>query len=126
MTVYKVLIVGLGGFFGSATRYATTRFIDDRLNTFFPFGTFTVNLAGSFVLGLVFALATRKPEVTEHWRLFLGAGFCGGFTTFSAFTFENLNLLQQKMIPTAAVYIALSLFAGIAAVAFGAWVSRFF
>lgn len=125
MNLYTLLIIGLGGFVGSTLRYLTVRLVDSKFNTLFPFGTLTVNIVGSFLLGLVFMLATRKAGLTENARLFLGVGFCGGFTTFSAFAMENFNLLEQKLIGTALLYIIISVVIGISALAAGIWASRF-
>lgn len=125
MNLYKLLLVGLGGFIGSISRFATVRFVDIRLNAVFPYGTLSVNLIGSFVLGAVYALTLRHTNSAEGWRLFLGAGFCGGFTTFSAFALENFNLLEQKMIGTSVLYMAVSLVAGLLAMAAGVWIARF-
>ncbi|WP_276372968.1 fluoride efflux transporter CrcB [Chryseolinea sp. H1M3-3] len=125
MNLYHLLIIGLGGFVGSVFRYVTVRLVDDKLNALFPYGTLTVNIIGSFLLGIIYMLAIRKTGLTENGRLFLGVGFCGGFTTFSAFTLENFNLIQQKLIGTSVLYISLSVVAGILALAAGVWVSRF-
>jgi CrcB protein len=125
MTFYNMLIVGIGGFLGSVARFVTARTVDDKLNAVFPYGTLAVNLIGSFIVGFVYTLAVRKAGMPEHWRLFLGVGFCGGFTTFSAFAWENLNLLQQKLVYTSVFYISVSLVAGILAAAAGSWCSRF-
>jgi CrcB protein len=125
MTFYNLLIVGLGGFLGSIARFVTGRMIDEKMNAVFHYGTLTVNLVGSFIVGFVYTLAIRKGIVPEHWRLFLGVGFCGGFTTFSAFAWENMNLLQQKLVFTSILYISVSLVAGIFAVVAGSWCSRF-
>ena len=119
-------MVGLGGFLGSITRFIASKSIDDKLNVAFPYGTLTVNILGSFILGFVYALAMRKADFPETWRLLLGAGFCGGFTTFSAFAWENLNLIQGRLLSSSILYILLSLFAGFLAVWSGAWFSRFF
>jgi CrcB protein len=124
MDIYKLLAVGLGGTLGSVARYITVRAIDQRLNAVFPFGTLAVNIVGSFILGLVYTVALRKTGMNENWRIFLGAGFCGGFTTFSAFAWENLGLLQQKNFGMAVTYIIGSLFLGIIAVLLGVWAGR--
>ena len=126
MDIYKFIAVGLGGLLGSLMRFVTSRSIDEKLNSIFPFGTFTVNVLGSFILGLVYALSIRKLGLSENWRLFLGAGFCGGFTTFSTFAWENMNLLSQKNFMVPAGYIAASLIAGIIAVFLGVWAGRSF
>jgi fluoride exporter len=125
MDVYKIIAVGLGGCLGSIARYVTVKAVDEKLNAVFPYGTLAVNIIGSFLLGLVYALAVRKAGIPENWRLFLGAGFCGGFTTFSAFALENFNLLQQKLIGTSVVYVSVSLIAGLLALAAGVWIGRF-
>lgn len=125
MDFYKVLVVGLGGFLGSIARYVTVKSVDEKLNTVFPYGTLTVNIAGSFVLGVIYALAIRKTGMTENWRLFMGAGFCGGFTTFSAFALENFNLIQQKMVGTSVAYLSISVVSGLLALAAGVWLVRF-
>lgn len=125
MDFYKVLVVGLGGFLGSIARYVTVKSVDEKLNTVFPYGTLTVNIAGSFFLGVIYALAIRKTGMTENWRLFIGAGFCGGFTTFSAFALENFNLIQQKMVGTSVAYLSISVVSGLLALAAGVWLVRF-
>ena len=116
MNLYSFLLVGIGGFFGSIARYASSRSIDARLNSIFPYGTLAVNLLGSFILGFVIAWAARKADGAENLKLLLATGFCGGFTTFSAFAFENLNLLEQRNASTAILYISVSLVLGIGAV----------
>jgi fluoride exporter len=75
MDFYKVIAVGFGGFLGSIARYITVKSVDEKLNSFFPYGTFSVNVIGSFLLGLIYVLASRKAGMTDNWRLFLGAGF---------------------------------------------------
>ena len=116
MNFYKILLVGIGGFVGSMLRYVSSRSIDEKFNSLVPYGTLTVNIAGSFVLGIIYAWAIRKTGNAENIRLFFGAGFCGGFTTFSAFAFENLNMLEQKLIASSVLYISVSLVLGIVAV----------
>jgi len=121
----KLLVIGFGGFLGSILRYVVGKSVDGKINASFPWGTFTVNVVGSFIIGFVYMLAMRKVGITENWRLFLGAGFCGGFTTFSAFAWENVSLLDQKLIGTSLIYIVSSIVIGILAIVAGGWVSRF-
>jgi fluoride exporter len=125
MNAYKILIIGLGGFLGSVMRYITVKWVDGKLNTLFPYGTLTVNIVGSFLLGVIYMAALRKAGLSENGRLFMGVGFCGGFTTFSAFALENFNLMQEKLLGTSILYISLSVVAGILALAAGIWIARF-
>jgi fluoride exporter len=125
MNAYKILIIGLGGFLGSVMRYITVRWVDGKLNALFPYGTLTVNIVGSFLVGVIYMAALRKAGLSENGRLFMGVGFCGGFTTFSAFALENFNLMQEKLLGTSILYISLSVVAGILALAAGVWVGRF-
>lgn len=125
MNLYKLLIIGLGGFLGSVARYMTAKFVDDKLSPVFPYGTLTVNILGSFLLGIIYIIALRKAGLTENGRLFLGVGFCGGFTTFSAFALENFSLMQEKLVGTSLLYISVSIVGGILALVAGVWVARF-
>lgn len=126
MSAYKLLLIGIGGAVGSIARHVMAKAIHEKFNTVFPFGTLMVNVLGSFLLGMIYMLAVRKVGLTENARLLLGVGFCGGFTTFSAFTLENFNLIQQKLVGMSTLYISISVAAGILALGAGIWVSRFF
>jgi CrcB protein len=123
MNLYAIMYVGLGGAIGSIARYITVKSIDERISSSFPFGTITVNITGSLILGFLYGLSMRKPEIGQNWRLFIGTGICGGFTTFSAFALENFNLLPQKGL-LALIYIIASLVLGILAVAGGYWIGK--
>jgi fluoride exporter len=123
MNIYHVLYVGIGGFAGSIARYLMVSSIDQRLKGSLPFGTLTVNLLGSFALGLIIGFFTKRFPENATVTLALGTGFCGGFTTFSAFALENITLWHHK--PSAAlIYIAVSVIGGIAAVALGLSLGR--
>jgi fluoride exporter len=124
MNLYNLFLVGAGGMLGSIARYATAYSIDKKLNTLIPFGTLTVNIAGSFVLGVLYAWASRKTGDSESVRLLIGTGFCGGFTTFSAFALENVNLLNQKMMISSLLYITLTILIGFLAIAAGMAVGK--
>lgn len=99
-----ILFVAIGGAIGSVCRYLAAMTIVGWLPFTFPFGTFIVNITGSFIMGSVVGLAERYIWIHHDWRIFLTAGFCGGFTTFSAFAFENVELLLAKNYVTFAAY----------------------
>jgi CrcB protein len=106
------LIVGAGGALGSMLRFAITRlFINESVH--FPLATFLINLTGCFLIGLVVGMAERNEWMTAPVLLLLTTGFCGGFTTFSAFALENHFLLQKQFVSTALIYSALSLVLGV-------------
>ena len=93
---------------GSILRFLAGHFINPMPHSAFPYGTFTVNVVGSFLIGRVFGLSQRYEWMTPELRVFLAVGFCGGFTTFSAFAYENLVMLQEKDYVTFALYSVLS------------------
>ena len=114
------LLVGIGSFVGGNARFVLGRVVGGMIDARFPLGTFVVNILGSLVLGLVTGLlATRALPHADSLRLALGVGFCGGFTTFSTFEYENHALLEDGLWLTAAANVALSLFAGLLAVRLG-------
>lgn len=110
------LLVGLGGAAGSMLRYAFAVWLK---HVSFPLATFLVNIIGSFIIGIVFAYALRNESFDLNWRTFLAAGLCGGFTTFSAFSLESLQLLQQQRIGLFFLYVVGSILLGLAAVWLG-------
>jgi fluoride exporter len=124
MTFTNIFLVGVGGFLGSIVRYLSSVSIDQKLNSTFPYGTFTVNLVGAFVLGLVYGWASQNTNDASNTKLFLITGFCGGFTTFSAFAFENFNLLNNRMTPTALLYSLSTLLLGVLLVWIGIWITK--
>lgn len=106
------LLIGLGGAAGSMLRYAFTLWFK---NSSFPLATFLVNIIGCFVIGCVFALAVRNEAFAANWKLFLATGICGGFTTYSAFSIESLQLLQQQRVALFAVYMIATILGGLGA-----------
>ena len=110
------LFVGLGGFVGSALRYLVG-FIPTGAVAAFPIKTLAINIVGSFVIGLVCALASRLgATMNPQLLLFLKVGLCGGFTTFSTFALESNSLIQSGNTPLAVLYAVLSVTLSIAAV----------
>ncbi|HKP70644.1 MAG TPA: fluoride efflux transporter CrcB [Pyrinomonadaceae bacterium] len=100
----SLLYVAVGGMIGSVCRFLSVSFIVSLLPFTFPFGTFLVNVVGCFAMGVIVGLAERYIWIHHDWRMFLTAGFCGGFTTFSAFAFENVELLVAKNYVTFGAY----------------------
>lgn len=101
----KVLLVGLGGAFGAILRYAMT-FLP--IKSTFPFSTFITNVVGAIVIGFIVGLFDRG-YLSDEIQLFLKTGLCGGFTTFSTFSLESVQLLESKQFLIGIVYIILSL-----------------
>ncbi|HYZ83230.1 MAG TPA: fluoride efflux transporter CrcB [Bryobacteraceae bacterium] len=121
----NILLVGLGGAVGSVLRYLVSLAVAHRFDHRWPAGTFTVNITGSFLIGLLAGLLLRF-EAPHSWRLLLVTGFLGGYTTFSALESETLTLLQAGDWPRALAYPLLSVVVGFGAVAGGAFLSRAF
>ncbi len=115
------LYVALGGGFGAWLRYVTARLIG---NAPFPYATLAVNLIGSLIMGLFAGWLLRQPDGAEGWRLLLGVGVLGGFTTFSAFSLEIAQMIQRGAYGTAAAYVAVSLVIGIGCLFLGLAVAR--
>jgi CrcB protein len=115
----NILFVGTGGFIGSVMRYLVQVFVEKDMASTFPWGTFIANIAGSFIIGVVFALAEKGNLMNAEWRLFFAVGICGGFTTFSSFAYNNLNLLKENAFGQLLWNIGGSLFFGILAVYLG-------
>lgn len=108
----SILIVGFGGMIGSILRFVLALLIRP---TNFPIATFAVNIIGCFVIGIVMGLAARSGAFDDNWKLFLATGICGGFTTFSAFSYECIQLMDQQRYATMFAYISLSVVLGLAA-----------
>lgn len=111
----NILLVGLGGFFGSVLRYLVYLFVDKNIQLAWPIATFSVNIIGSLILGIIYGLLFKTNFISPDLRLLLAVGFCGSFTTFSTFAYENLQMLQQRDFITMILYTGLSLVLGLLA-----------
>jgi CrcB protein len=105
-----LLLIGLGGGLGSMLRYLVTCFITSRI-TRFPaiYGTFAVNFTGCLLIGIAIGLSERYAWFTPQMRWFVATGICGGYTTFSAFAYENINLMRNGNYIASLVYIFASI-----------------
>jgi CrcB protein len=113
-----VLLVFLGGGLGSSCRYVISKYLNALENTI-PLGTFAVNIIGSLLIGVIMGFALNNDTPTSTLTLLVATGFCGGFTTFSAFALENYHLLKTGDITNFIVYTLGSITLGILAVFIG-------
>ena len=98
----NILLVGFGGGLGSIFRYLIGLLISYK---HFPYATLTVNVVGSFFIGVAMAIISKQTQTVEHWHLILVTGFLGGFTTFSAFSWNSLQLIHQQQFIAAFIYV---------------------
>jgi fluoride exporter len=103
-----LLYVALGSAIGGVSRYLIGGLVQRMLDTAFPAGTLLVNISGSFLLGAIIRYALETPSLTPEIRAFLTIGVCGGYTTFSTFSYETVALLEDGQWARAGVYITAS------------------
>jgi fluoride exporter len=125
-TLLPYLLVGVGGFLGANARFVQARWVDLLHNTTFPWGTFVINVGGSFLLGLLGAFVSARvpPPTGDHLRLALGVGFLGAYTTFSTFEYETHTLIEGGSWLTGFLNVFFSLFVGLVAVRLGILAAR--
>jgi fluoride exporter len=111
--IKNLLLVGAGGAVGSMLRYLCQKWIGPFNSHSFPFGTFAVNCVGCLLIGFLYGTATKNNSISTEMQLLLMVGFCGGFTTFSAFTQEGMMLLQQQRVTIFFLYFAASVLLGL-------------
>ena len=120
----SLLIVGTGSFIGGAMRYLLSTNIKNMYGQTFPWGTLVVNLLGCFVFGIIFALFSKHNSTDNTFCLLLATGICGGFTTFSTFANESVQMIQNGNIGEFIGYMATSVIVGIALIALGYWIVK--
>ena len=108
MNLMLFLYVAIGGAIGSASRYALTMAIQSRMTSPFPAATLLINVTGSVLLGFISQIAMDSTAIGNETRILLTVGFCGGYTTFSTFTYETARLMQDGDYRRAAAYVTLS------------------
>jgi CrcB protein len=120
----NILLIGIGGFIGSILRYLAGGYVQQTSKSIdFPYGTLFVNVLGCFVIGFLAQLAEDRGVFTNQSRLFVFTGFLGGFTTFSSFGNETLNLIRDSQVMNAFANIGANVVLGLLAVWLGRTVS---
>jgi len=112
----NLLLIAIGSGAGGVARFLCQQFVQKHYPASIPLGTLSVNIIGCFIIGIIYGLAMKGNILSIELRLLAAAGFCGGFTTFSSFAYENIILMQDGKFFYAALYISLSLIIGFAAV----------
>ena len=117
--IRTLLLIGLGGSIGSMLRYLTSVVIEKYYATIFPLATLIINILGCLLIGIIMGLLEKNQVTDSAMKWLLVTGFCGGFTTFSAFGYENIRLLQNGNVFLAFVYISASIILGLGSVWLG-------
>jgi CrcB protein len=120
----SILVIWLGGGLGSVLRYLMQIGISRLFTVSFPAGTFIVNITGCFIIGVLYGIANRYSWLTIEWRLFLITGICGGYTTFSSFSYEGITLFRQENYLYFFLYTILSVVIGLLATLGGTYVVK--
>ena len=120
----KILVIALGGALGTLSRYGLGVWISSKWNQGFPLHTFLINVSGAFLLGFLNILFIERLTISPLWRLGIGVGFLGAYTTFSTFGFEVISLLEGGSFFTAGLYTLLSILVGFTGVALGVGLAR--
>ena len=120
----KYWMVGIGGFIGAIARFALGSYIGNRMGSRFPYGTFVINISGSFLIGLILTMLAQRFDLSPNWRYLIPIGFIGAYTTFSTFEYETLRTVQDGQILMAFANVSLSVIVGFAAVWLGVVAGR--
>jgi len=121
-----LLLIGLGGFLGSISRFLIALSVNRIFQSVLPIGTLVVNIVGCLFIGVIYSLAEQKNIMSPELRVFLGVGFCGGFTTYSSFAFEKFSLIKSGDFLMLSIYIGASVFLGLIAVYIGSQIHKLF
>ncbi|MFC0605310.1 fluoride efflux transporter CrcB [Winogradskyella pulchriflava] len=119
----QLLLVFVGGGFGSVLRFVIGKWLNNSENGI-PYGTFAANIVGSLLIGIILGLAAKNDTLSESQTLLLATGFCGGFTTFSTFAYENHVFLKSGDFTSFALYTIASFVVGFLAVFLGLYLVK--
>jgi len=122
--VQNLIVIAVGGALGALSRYSLGIWISNKWNQGFPLHTFIINISGAFLLGFINILFVERYALNPIWRLGIGVGFLGAFTTFSTFGYEVVTLIQEGSIYTAIWYTVFSIIVGFTGVAIGIGLAR--
>jgi CrcB protein len=122
--IREILLVGAGSAIGGMARFLVNRGVTFVFSYPFPLATFLVNISGSFLIGYLYSASLKHEWLTTPALLFLVTGICGGFTTFSAFSYENIMLIRNGHGAISIFYILVSIFLGIGAALIGFWAGK--
>jgi CrcB protein len=123
VVLLKYVMLGIGGVMGTIARYALGSFIASRYGIRYPFGTFIINVSGSFLIGLILTLLTRTNQISNFQYMF-AIGFIGAYTTFATFEYETFRAFQDRHMITGLLNVVLSVVVGFTAVWAGAAIGR--
>lgn len=119
----QLLLVFIGGGFGSALRFLLGKYLNSSA-TGIPYGTFAANILGSLLIGIILGMAAKNETISQQYTLLLATGFCGGFTTFSTFAYENHIFLKSGDFITFFLYTIASFIVGFSAVFLGMYLVK--
>jgi fluoride exporter len=119
------MMVGIGGFLGAIARFWLGGLVHQKMGTRFPYGTFVINISGSFLIGFIVTVLTERTHLSPNWRYLIPIGFVGAYTTFSTFEWETLGAIRDGQFLTAGLNVGLSVVIGFIAVWLGVVAGRF-
>lgn len=122
--IRQLVLVALGGGAGSVSRYLASVWVAKHFPHIFPLATFVVNMTGCFLIGFLIGLSARYAVFDSDLKFLLIVGFCGGYTTFSTFSAENMRLLETGNYGTLALYVITSILLGVVALWGGSFLSK--
>jgi CrcB protein len=123
--MYELIAIALGGALGAISRYLVVGLVTDYMGKSFPFGTMTVNITGSFFIGMLYVLVVQKLHLAPELKAILVVGFLGSFTTFSTFSLETFSLIERGHFTQAGIYLVGSVVLGLLAVWAGITAGKF-